>query len=359
MKKILKYIIFVIIILLIVYFVRKLQNNCNDFESINEAIDTEITSKIQEIKDIKDSNCVSIAFMTDLHINNQEERICTNNIKAFTNISNSKLVDLSISGGDLFYATWKNRDEGKVNLKYSKLLFSNINIPMLYVRGNHDCNIKKDPNEAISNEDYYNIMLKQLDGEVIFNEKDPYGGYYYKDIEKQKIRVCVLNAFNGENYEYILGNNQLQFIANNMLDFGDKKDSEDWQVVFFIHTLEDSTAHLESVKDKEDLYKILSAYKSASVVETNNIYKDFSNQKKGTVIAIITGHHHMDTSDYKNGFLIITTRSASVINDRNNTIQEIDNTKNELAFDVFTINTKKKTINITRVGRGENRKFDY
>ena len=94
MKKFLKYIVFVIIILLIVYFVRKLQNNCNDFESINEAIDTEITSKIQEIKDIKDSNCVSIAFMTDLHINNQEERICTNNIKAFTNISNSKLVDL-------------------------------------------------------------------------------------------------------------------------------------------------------------------------------------------------------------------------------------------------------------------------
>lgn len=356
-KKKTTYLIGIVLIVLVVSMFYKFKNK--DTHSTSSYLEEEIASSIEKVKKNQNLNTVSIGFMTDLHMNEQEEELCLNNIKAFTDISNTGLLDFSVNGGDLYYGTWKNREEGKVNLKYVKLLFSNINIPMLYARGNHDCNIKKDPDEAISNQDYYNIMLKHLEGEVTFNDKEPYGGYYYKDLEEQKIRVCILNAFNGENYQYIFGDTQLEFIATNVLNFENKENAEDWQVIFFTHTIESSITHPESVEDKEKFYEILTAYKDASVVEINNKKIDYSKQGNGTVIAIISGHHHMDLSDNKNGIPIIMTTSASSTYSREYTYEEVVNTKNELAFDILTIDSKKRTINITRLGRGEDREISY
>lgn len=330
-------ILFIAIVLIGLYVVKERKQ-----QPAETYLEEEIASSIEKVKKNQNADTVSIAFMTDLHINEQEEELCLNNIKAFTDISNTGLIDLSINGGDLYYGTWQNRQEGKVNLKYVKLLFSNINIPMLYARGNHDCNIKSKPEEAISNEDFYSIILKQLEGEVTFNEKEPYGGYYYKDLEEQKIRVCVLNAFDGENYQYIFGDTQLEFVATDMLNLESKKNPEEWQVIFFTHTIEASTAHQDFVEDKEKFYEIVTAYKNASSVVINNQKVDYANQGIGTVIAIISGHHHLDLTENVNDILIITTRSASAIYDREYEYETVKNTKEELAFDILTIDPRKK-----------------
>lgn len=341
-KRKFKYLFLIILIAIIVIGVYIVVKNNSKSKLTDSYLEEEILNSIKEVKKNQNSNTVSIGFITDLHLNDQEEKLGLDNVKAFTDISNEGILDLSINAGDLYYGTWKNRNEGKVNLKYIKLLFSNIKIPLLYARGNHDCNIKNNPEEAISNEDYYNIMLKQLEGEVIFNDEEPYGGYYYKDLEKQKIRVCVLNAFNGENYQYIFGDTQLEFIATNMLNFEEKENPEEWQVIFFTHTIESSEAHQDSVEDKEKFYEIITAYKNASTVEINDEKVDYSKQGEGTVIAIISGHHHMDLSEIKNGVQIITTRSASAVYDREYNYELVKDTKDELAFDILTIDPREK-----------------
>ena len=40
-------------------------------------------------------------------------------------------------------------------------------------------------------------------------------------------------------------------------------------------------------------------------------------------------------------------------------IKRADGDKTELLMDVITINTDKRTVNLTRVGAGEDRSFNY
>mgnify|MGYP004571379515 FL=1 len=314
-----KYIIIFILLIIcsIIYFSIK-NIKYENFLEVSYLQDVE-ESGIKRLKKtkIKNNNYCTIGFITDIHMNETEEEAYLNNIKLFTDLSKTGLIDINISGGDLYYGTWQNKDEGKVNLKYAKLLFSNVQTPMLYVRGNHDCNIKKKPEEAISNEDYYNIMLKQLENEIVLDSNNPMGGYYYKDIEKSKVRICVLNAFNGENYQYIFGEEQLEFVAEQVLNFESKKDANEWQVIFFSHTIEDSFRHTDTVEGKEKLYDILDAYKNGTNIKIGEKTISYEKQGKGTVIAIITGHHHIDSIKYVRDIPIITTRSASAIYERN------------------------------------------
>lgn len=306
-------------------------------------IESEIQNAEKRIEEIAKEDNISFSYITDLHA---ELNIDTtiNNIQAFRKINANKFIDFGVCAGDTIIGKYEDFKTGKAatKLQYYSNILKETKTQTLFARGNHDCNTRTDANVAISGEKYYELILKSLGEEVVFNNEDLGGNYYYKDLEEKQIRICVLNAFNGENYEFIFGKKQLDFVKNKMLDLSDKSNPDEWQVLFISHTVEETNAHDEVPKDKQKLFEIINEFQNLG----------------GTVIAIITGHHHLDSDISKNGILIITVRSASVQYDRENYNTETF-TADDVCFDIFTIDKESKTLYATRVGRGNDRKWNY
>jgi len=312
--------------------------------------------RISELNKLADT---SFSFITDIHADNDTYSPMAN-ITAFNRLGNSGLLKFGICAGDITTGAYEDLKTGKAlyNLEYFSNKLKNNKSVTLFARGNHDCNTRNDSSVAISSEAYYENVLKHLEGEVVFDSNNSYSNYYYKDLEDEKIRVCVLNAFNGENYEFIFGDAQLNFVANQVLDLSKKENPEEWQVIFLTHTVDVSKAHSEEPKDNEKLYSIINAFQEGKKKEIENIFVDYTNQGKGTVIAIITGHHHLDTTTIKNNILIITVRSSSVSLDRDNVSGE-QYDSDDISFDVFSIDKENKMLYATKVGRGKDRKWSY
>ncbi|MCI8273524.1 MAG: leucine-rich repeat protein [Clostridia bacterium] len=327
-------------------------------EALPTYVKNEIINTQNRIQQLKDKNMLSFSFITDIH-GDQEGTSNLMNIQAFNKITDNNLVKLGVSAGDMTTGKYEDFLSGKAlyNLDYYTKSLRKSNAPVLFARGNHDCNTRQSADVAISGNQYYETVLKGLRNEVVFNEDDLGGDYYYKDLEDKKIRICVLNAFNGANYEFIFGDKQLQFIANEALDLSKKDKPEEWQVLFISHTV-DKAAHDEVPSDQQKLYDIINAFQQGEKRTIDNIQVDYTKQGKGTFIAFITGHHHNDTTTIKNDILIITVRSSSITFDRENKNTETYD-ENDLCFDVFSIDTENKELYSTRVGRGKDRKWNY
>ena len=338
------------------YNFQKIENQANLLPTY---IENEVAQTKAKVNSLNKTGAISFSFISDIHADSGTYSSMAN-INAFTNIGNSGLLKFGICAGDITNGGYEDLKSGKglYNLEYYSNLLKDMQSPTLFARGNHDCNTRTDSSVAISGVQYYESILQQLQGVVTFNKDDLGGDYYYKDLEKEKIRVCVLNAFNGENYEFIFGDKQLEFVANKVLDLSEKDNAEEWQVLFLTHTIDKSEAHEESPSDNETLYNIINAFQEGKKDNIGNISVDYTNQGKGTVIAIITGHHHLDTTTVKNNILIITVRSASIIMDRANVNKE-QYSSDDISFDIFSIDKESKTLYATKVGRGNDRQWSY
>lgn len=327
-------------------------------EALPTYVKNEIINTQNRIKELKNKNLLSFSFITDIH-GDQKETASLMNIQAFQKITDKDLVEFGICAGDITTGKYEDFLSGKAlyNLDFYTKKLKKAKAPVLFARGNHDCNTRQNADVAISGKQYYETVLKDLENEVVFHQDDLGGDYYYKDLEDKKVRICVLNAFNGANYEFLFGDKQLQFIANEALDLSKKDNPEQWQVLFISHTVDEAT-HDEVPADQQKLYDIIHAFQQGEKKNIDNIQVDYTKQGKGTFIALITGHHHSDTTTIKNGILIITVRSSSITYDRENkNIETYD--ESDLCFDVFSIDTDNKDLYATRVGRGKDRKWSY
>ena len=333
----------------------------NEEELLPTYLEKNILEAEDKILSRNKSGLTSFSFITDIHAENGTYSPMAN-INSFNRIGNSGLVQFGMCAGDITTGKYEDLKSGKglYNIEYLSNKLKQNNSTTLFARGNHDCNTRNDSSVAISGKQYYETVLKELneDGKINVDKNNTDGDYYYYDLEDRKIRVCVLNAFNGENYEFIFGQNQLNFVANEVLNLSTKDNSQDWQVLFLTHTVDSSKAHLEVPKDNEKMYSIINAFQEGKKYEKDDINIDYSMQGKGTVIAIITGHHHLDTTMIKNNILIITVRSASPLMDRDYLNTEQYN-ENDISFDVFSIDTENKKLYSTKVGRGKDRQWTY
>ena len=342
MKTKIKYYIIGIIFVLLVFATDKSFAISKEI-IIPSFVKQEVKSAEDRIKAISNENTVSFSYITDMH-GDQEEIAPIINAHTFRQIGTNKLIDFGVCAGDITTGQYADFESGKAlyNLEYYSNMLRDTDSPVLFARGNHDCNTRQSADVAISGNQYYESVLKQLNGDVVFNEDDLGGDYYYKDLEDKKIRICVLNAFNGENYEFVFGDKQLEFVENKVLDFSNKNNPDEWQILFISHTIDESSEHKEVPADNEKMYSIINKFQ----------------EEKGTVIAIITGHHHKDSTIIKNNLLIITVRSSSIAYDRENYNNETYS-KEDLCFDIFTIDKETKTLYATRIGRGNDRKWSY
>lgn len=344
MKKIYKKYVIIILIILTLTFSVYLYNINNNIVvptisnniTFPTYIQNELDEKLKKSNYKYDNSIFSFSLITDTHINNSSNT--ENNIDAFINISNQNNILFSVCDGDIYSAYSTKKDEGLHYLTEFKHKISDIkNKDVFIAKGNHDCNAKLEESEFISNIDFYNIFFS--DSSYKFQNKS---SYYYKDYEKYKVRVCVLNSFNGVGQEFIFGKDQLLFLSKDMLNFESKKDKEKWSIIIFAHTLD--------TEDFDDFNNIITAFSKGDEIVIDGQVIEFNGN--GNVIGAFTGHKHEDV--YYNNEIYNNITFQRGFNYEN----EIGS-KNEIGFDVVTVDLDKRVIYDTRFGRGQDRKFDF
>lgn len=253
---------------------------------------------------------------------------------------------------------------------------SSAEMPAFILKGNHDGNY----NHKVAEMNLDSVITDKEWSEVYDKVVPDYGekrndgaNYFYKDFDNKKVRLIGLdtydlpettnddgsmkyNRFNTSGLQQA----QLNWLANTALEV-----PEGTTVVISMHHPIDGTLatapDVTKVINHDVLMQIINDFvagKSNSISGKVsdvpvNIYYTFKGA--GTIAALLSGHFHTDGNVVKNGINFIQTRCSlgsgdNVIGDKR--IKEYIDTPLEDAFDIVTIDTTAKTIDLKRVGAG-------
>ena len=299
-----------------------------------------ITNKIVDINN-NVYNCAlngdNFIFLTDYHIeqNSGYSHILIKKIIAETTINNVMF------GGDIYNGSATKEETLLKSMEFIKR-FAPIKI--YGTRGNHEFNWNDGGSVLVglNENEIYNELIKNIEEEVVTNGALS----FYKDNRNQKIRYIFMDSHNE-----VDTNQSVSIISKEELDWLNEKMTEltnEWTIVVFTHNIFNMSSHTLPVSYSPN---------GKRIVEEINKVKQTMNAK---LACVICGHTHFDYSNIDNGFLIITTTCDS----RQDSGQWINwnggaGTIKEHAFDVFSIDTANKKIKTVRVGRGENREWNY
>ncbi|MBF7125639.1 metallophosphoesterase [Pediococcus pentosaceus] len=265
--------------------------------------------------------------------------------------------------------------ERKMNVKELQDFFttasSSATIPAFVLKGNHDQNYHaskgyKDPSLIISDAEWASMYKNAVRdyGEIRNGDSN----YFYKDFADKKIRLIGLDSYDlpetvedkaAKFYRFESSGfqqDQLDWLANTAL-----KVSEGTTVVITLHHPVDGTLASDShVINHNVLYQILSGFaegKAGSASGTNSdvpVSVAYSFEGAGLIAGVLSGHRHLDSNVTKNGINYIETRcSSSALDSMIKDARWNDaGTPLEDAFDIVSIDTTAKTIDLKRVGAG-------
>ncbi len=253
---------------------------------------------------------------------------------------------------------------------------SSAEMPAFILKGNHDGNY----NHKVSELNLTSVITDKEWSAVYDKVVPDYGenrntgaNYFYKDFDDKKIRLIGLDTYdlpettNGDgSMKYNRFNTsglqqaQLNWLANTALQV-----PEGTTVIISMHHPIDGTLatsdDVTKVINHDVLMQIINDFvtgKSNSVSGTISdvpVKIDYTFNGVGTIAALLSGHFHTDGNVVKNGINYIQTRCSlgagdNVIGDKR--IEDYIGTPLEDAFDIVTIDTTAKTIDLKRVGAG-------
>ncbi|NBL00617.1 MAG: hypothetical protein EOM50_21985 [Erysipelotrichia bacterium] len=136
--------------------------------------------------------------------------------------------------------------------------------------------------------------------------------YAYKDYNKYKIRLIILNNFDVPEtldskgkfvYDKVnasaYGGKQLKWLAEKALILPDNT----WQVLIFQHACISGSFDTISQINTQEFVKIINAFQAGNLLTLSttgngyfdtDIHSDFSTRGAGTIIAVVSGHKHED-----------------------------------------------------------------
>ena len=323
------------------YLNKKLNNTGveNEEKELPDYWTEHLTDKILSVNNITSSCAIhgdSFIFFTDYHL----EQSSGYSHLLMRNIVDQTSVDKVVFGGDIFNGS-ETHDGAMEKINEYLKRFKPLNV--YGVRGNHEYNWNDGGSiaEQLSDSEIYNVLLKGVERNVKTN-----GGLScYLDNENQKIRYILMDS-HYETDNDIIPQSECEWLQERMLEL-----ESDWTVVVFTHIMFSMTyagSQSGSVSYYTNGQRIVDAI------------SDIKDEMKATLACVICGHVHYDYSNTDNGYLIITTTCDS----KQDSGQWIGwgqggGTIKEHAFDVFSINTVNRTIKTVRVGRGEDREWNY
>lgn len=368
---------------------------------IPDYLTTEISEVAATLKAVQDAHpkSVTFAFLTDHHFHYNSEHLVRHNLHAIDKISEQCHVEFAAYGGDNI----AENGDGVVALrkvKYFGNILRDYNIRKAVAMGNHDDNslagYQSDTGKylvdyAVPQSQFYAHLYRP--NENVFNigmdaNRDKL--YFYIDLPSQQIRVIFLNVIdipilddgNG-NLVYTgihdsgYSNEQLNWVVSDALNFSDKKNPEQWDVIVIQHFVDcpyitDFNSCVTQEHGGEAMYNIFRAFRKreaySSVISegdfAHDVSCDFTDAKAGFICSI-SGHSHADRHVMYDGVLYISTISAGLNGagvaqgTDGITYYKTPDTAEESGFDFLTFDKDTKTIYATRFGVGVDRVISW
>ena len=364
---------------------KKIKGNGNDpfYMAVKSPFKKYYKNDIQTISSKLKSSNMNIGFITDNHY--QVGNYAPNALQHYSHLLTlsrlSKSINTVVFGGDNI-----NGDVSKEMLDNETSVLTNLAFDTSYkktdvflVLGNHDTGVGQNggmlPNKTLTYDEiksYYRTSESQY-GEVR-NGDSLYG---YKDYSDKKIRLIFMNSFdnpevlNGDGtykYNYLITSGyrqeQLEWLGNKALSLPDNS----WHVIVFTHAPVPGTFWDDSsLQYNSDSFSgILKAFvmgSSFSKTDTSNsdypVNINVSYSQKGNLIGVVSGHIHADGMLFKDGINYIETTS-SLCYSGDVSKGRVKGTATEDAWDVFSIDTARRHVDIFRFGAyGSDREYLY
>lgn len=337
-----------------------------------------LRQRIDKIKDIeREKDAFSFGLITDIHWGENEKLSAA----LMEEIIKECRMNYFFNGGDVisgkgivseaelllelddFIETFKSVEKNCISVEGNhERAYSDFEPPLYYVQNMAKATLR----------DHYFKPYYKYDDRVF--SKD--GSYYYVDDSLNRTRFIALNSQDvpGEekteegfavyntlrNYGFL--QKQIDWLALSALNVPDSS----WSVVLCSHAATPSSGGEDFNYNYDIIIGLLEAFNLKRCYKgerrySNPLYNvsvsvDFT-QGGGNVIAWLGGHRHEDSVKYESGITIVeTTTDASYENYKKLGFR---GTVNEHAFDIFTVDKSKRTVSVTRIGRGKDRNFVY
>lgn len=314
----------------------------------------------------QDPDIIEFALITDTHRYGPtaDERISGDNIEAFVQYCNQHPeLQFAVYGGDFMNAYDTDHEQALWCLNRSREDFQELRLPFYTTRGNHDCNGKqwkgdqRDNTQIITDEEYYQLFsplslsnpLRHPEG-IVVDQAKPHGNYYYRDFDEQRFRFIMLNNYDRDSLEYYgYHGEQMKWLAEVALDFSQKESPSEWCFILVGHAF--SINHAAN-----PITRLMHAYvrgQDFSDTDFGVSYEGhYSRVPRAKLVAMLGGHFHEDIYWNWDGYNMISFSRGFA------TGGEVD-TPDRFCFDHLVINTREKTIEDRRIGRGQSRLFSY
>ena len=252
--------------------------------------------------------------------------------------------------------------------------------PQIVLRGNHDNNpvSGNDKDAMISNAEYYNLYHERtISGFAGVNKN-----YGYIDFKQPKIRVVFIDsgdiyAADGtpltSGYNVSVGQDQVNWFINEALNFADKSDRSEWNVITCSH------AQLKQLSETmfNNIMKAFLDGASTSGTFTQTFSDtgltreitynaDFTQQGAMEYICHLNGHNHWDdafimgdTGRYDIDICSDINNGGKRVNGTTQKYTYTSGTINERCMDTLCLDKANKTIYMKRLGVGEDRSYQY
>lgn len=214
--------------------------------------------------------------------------------------------------------------------------------------GNHEFNNASN-NESyrsrqLSLNDVYSAVSKHSEAYI----RDVDGLDFYVDNHAQKTRYYFIGSSIGSN-PFSKAN---KWFAESLTTI-----HVGYKVIVFSHIgLNNSASDWETSMDK--IVAMLEAYKAHTSYTLDGAVYDFS-AKNGDVIAVFSGHMHLDGALYTTSGIPFIATTCDAFSEEYGTLTRTKDTITEQAFDVVQIDRANRKIYMTRIGAGSDREFTY
>lgn len=266
----------------------------------------------------------------------------------------------------------------KEHRDFANVAYQTSVAPIFVLKGNHDCNYNQEEitlDAVITDKELDNIyqFKRAKFGEI----RKGSSNYFYKDFVDKKVRLIGLDTYDLPESETDgvmdynrfttsgLSQSQLNWLANDALQV----DSDTIVLIITHHPINHTLFNYDDdLNLNHDLLQtILDDFKNGVEEKTINssgrltAEVTYSFKNKGHIAGVLTGHRHIDSEKIIGGINYIETRCSLTTGD--NMIKSerllMQGTINEDCFDLVTIDSDAKTINLTRFGIGTSRQLNF
>lgn len=306
------------------------------------------------------STGISFSFITDFHMLHNSG----SSKSLMRKVLDETLVPFVISGGDIPSAYSKSYNSAEIDCYEQMATWKSWieywgNDRVYQIRGNHDYIVDvRDGNNyfRISEAGTYKQIMTYIENKVHVGSNNY--NYYYFDIPSQKIRFIMVDPHvYSDDYARVVANYYTQTHIQWLLNVLD--DSNGYDVVVVSHEPCDEKMQ-GYAQNNRVLHSILESYKNKTLfsgVFSGKYWEHDFSDTSGDLLFVLSGHSHNDESFISNNVLSISTACDAMYEEDG--IERIQGTISESAFDVFAIDTTKRTIKTVRIGAGKDRMWNY